>query len=564
MATEETACQHWRTNVVIIGSGVAGLACALALAPTPVIVMTKTASPVSGSTALAQGGIAAAMGRDDTPEQHALDTINAGAGLVDEERALVLAREGTEAVRRLIAAGMRFDRKPDGMLSLGREAAHGKARIVHAGGDTTGRNLSETLVEMARATPSIRLVSDAFVLDLIAQRGRIGGVVAVHKSFGRIQVHANAVVLASGGVGGLWLESTTPLEATGDGLALAARAGARMADLEFMQFHPTALVPRQAQRGERLALLTEALRGAGAVLLDAAGRRFMPSEHPLAELAPRDVVARAIAKRRATGEPVFLDLRPALASRGTAAFPQALLLCRQAGYEPTREPVPITPATHYHMGGVATDGDGHTTLEGLWACGEVACTGVHGANRLASNSLLEGLVFGARVAASIRGGEGSFASAVESPRVLLPAAALPLEALGRIRRRVRDIMTLYAGLLRDGKRLARAAAELATLEAELERRASAGADDSAGTIGTPGPANDYSAIVAWGELRNMLLSARLVVHAAERRTESRGAHFRSDYPQTAAGWQHRQVISMTELDHRLPASIPPLRATNAG
>lgn len=564
MATEDTACQHWRTNVVIIGSGVAGLACALALAPTPVIVLTKTVSPVSGSTALAQGGIAAALGADDTPEQHARDTISAGAGLVDEGRALALAREGTAAVRRLIEAGMGFDRKADGSLSLGREAAHGRARIVHAGGDTTGRNLSETLVEMARATPSIRLVSDAFVLDLVAQRGRIGGVVALHKSFGRIQIHANAVVLASGGVGGLWLESTTPSEATGDGLALAARAGARMADLEFMQFHPTALLPRQARPGDRLGLLTEALRGAGAVLLDAAGRRFMPAEHPQAELAPRDVVARAIAKRRAHGEPVFLDLRPALASCGPAAFPQALRLCRRAGYEPTREPVPITPATHYHMGGVATDGDGHTTLEGLWACGEVACTGVHGANRLASNSLLEGLVFGARVAASIRSGEGSFASAVESQRALLPAAPLPLESLGRMRRRVRAIMTLYAGLLRDGIGLARAAAELATIEAELQRLPAAGTDDGVAAIGTDRPTNDFPAIVAWGELRNMLVAARLVVYAAERRTESRGAHFRSDYPQTDAGWQHRQVISLTALDHRLQAAIPPLCATTAG
>ncbi|MFZ1416252.1 MAG: L-aspartate oxidase [Defluviicoccus sp.] len=564
MATEDTACRHWRTNVVVIGSGVAGLACALALAPTPVIVITKTASPVSGSTALAQGGIAAALGTGDTPEQHARDTISAGAGLVDEERALMLAREGAAAVRHLIASGVHFDRKRDGTLSLGREAAHGKARIVHAGGDATGRNLSESLVAMALATPTIRVVSDAFVLDLIAQRGRIGGVVAVHKSFGRIQIHANAVVLASGGIGGLWLESTTPSEATGDGLALAARAGARMADLEFMQFHPTALLPRQARPGERLALLTEALRGAGAVLLDAAGRRFMPAEHPLAELAPRDVVARAIAKRRTQGEPVFLDLRPALAGGGAAAFPQALRLCRQAGYEPTRDPMPITPATHYHMGGVATDMDGHTTLEGLWACGEVACTGVHGANRLASNSLLEGLVFGARVAASIRSGDGSFASAVDTPRALLPAAPLPLDALGRMRRRVRAIMTLYAGLLRDGSGLARAAAELVTLEADLQRLTAASADDAAGAATAGRPANDFPAIVAWGEMRNMLLAARLVVHCAERRTESRGAHYRRDYPQADEGWQHRQLISLTALDHRLPAATPPLRANTAG
>lgn len=564
MATNEMACQHWRTNVVVVGSGVAGLACALALAPTPVIVITKTASAVSGSTALAQGGIAAAIGPHDSPEQHAEDTVNAGAGLVDEDRALALAREGAAAVRRLIGQGLPFDRKDDGSICLGREAAHGQARIVHAGGDATGRNLSQSLVAIAAATPSIQLVTDCFVLDLLAQRGRIAGVVAVHKTHGRIQIHANAVVLASGGIGGLWREATTPAEATGDGLALAARAGARLADLEFMQFHPTALVPRQARPGAKLDLLTEALRGAGAVLLDAAGRRFMPAEHPLAELAPRDVVARAIASRRVRGEPVFLDLRPALAAAGVAAFPQALRLCRRAGYEPTAEPVPVTPATHYHMGGIASDADGHTTLEGLWACGEAACTGVHGANRLASNSLLEGLVFGERVAAAIRRREGPFASAPDGQRTLLPAHSLPRDAMERIRSRVRDLMTLYAGLVRDGAGLARAAAELRTLEAQLEHLTTASPAGDAAAQGNAGGACDYDAVVAWGELRNMLLAARLVVFAAERRTESRGAHYRKDYPRPDAGWQHRQVFSLNALAQRLPATSPLMRATTLG
>ena len=347
--------QHWRTSVAVVGSGVAGLACALALAPTPVLLLTKTAAPQGGSSVYAQGGIAAAVGGGDSPESHAADTVAAGAGTVDHHRAMLLAREGAQAVRSLIEAGVPFDRARDGTIALSREAAHSVARIVHAGGDATGRNLIRALLAMVVATPSVRVVTECFVVDLPRHDGRVSGLLAYQAHDGWARVHANHVVLATGGIGSLWRETTNPVEGTGDGLALAARVGARLADLEFVQFHPTALLPAEHGDGSRLPLLTEALRGAGALLLDQSGRRFMLDEHPLAELAPRDIVARAIARRAAAGERVLLDLRPALAAKGEASFPQALTLCRRAGYEPLAEPVPVAPAAHYHMGGVVTD-----------------------------------------------------------------------------------------------------------------------------------------------------------------------------------------------------------------
>jgi L-aspartate oxidase len=530
--------QDWRTNVVVIGSGVAGLACALALAPTPVMVVTKTAGPAGGSSPLAQGGIAAALGPGDSPVAHAADTVGAGAGLTDPAMALLLAREGAAAVRRLIDGGAPFDRDADGTVQLGREAAHGQPRIVHAGGDATGRNLIQSLLQRVQETPSIRVVAESFVVELLTQRGWVTGVLALHRRLGWIRIHANAVVLATGGIGSLWRETTNPAEATGDGLALAARSGARLADLEFVQFHPTALVPRRRGDGSRLALLTEALRGAGAVLLDRDGRRFMADEHPLAELAPRDVVARAIARRSAEGAAVFLDLRPALARAGEAAFPQALTLCRREGYEPLEAPVPIAPAAHYHMGGVLTDADGRTGVAGLWACGETACTGVHGANRLASNSLLEGLVFGERVAASVRATATRALPSVSEPAPALPRAAVDLDQLADLRSALRDTLARHVGLVRDGEGLARAERNLADLDRTV---------DALAAEGPPTAEPDFATLMAWGELRNMLLVGRLVARAAAGRTESRGAHCRTDHPEPSAAWQRRQVFGIESL-----------------
>lgn len=307
---------HWRANAVVVGSGVAGLACALALSPLSVAVLTKTVRAESGSSVWAKGGIAAAVGAEDSPESHASDTVAAGAGLTDPELALLLAKEGAATVRALAEAGMPFDRNADGSLAFGREAAHSCGRIVHAAGDATGRTLIASLVAQAERSPSVHLFSRCFAVDLVMHRNRVAGLIAFSQGDGWIYIHANRVVLATGGMGHLWQQTTNPPENTGDGLAIAARAGARLADLEFVQFHPTALLPKQRRWGEPLPLLTEALRGAGAMLLDQHRRRFMRDEHPLAELAPRDVVARALAKRTTRGERVCLDLRPAIRMRG--------------------------------------------------------------------------------------------------------------------------------------------------------------------------------------------------------------------------------------------------------
>lgn len=534
----ERPVQHWRTSVVVVGSGVAGLACALALAPIPVLLLTKTAGAQGGSSVYAQGGIAAAVGAQDSAESHAADTVAAGAGLVDGDRALLLAREGADAVRALIDAGVPFDRSADGQVALGREAAHSAQRIVHSGGDATGRNLIASLLEMAAATPSLRIVSEAFVVDLARRDGRVAGLLAFTAQDGWVQVHANHVVLATGGIGSLWRETTNPVEATGDGLALAARAGARLADLEFVQFHPTALLPKGHGDGARLPLLTEALRGAGARLLDAEGHRFMEDEHPLAELAPRDVVARAIASRVSAGEPVRLDLRPALAAKGEASFPQALTLCRRGGYEPLQEPVPVAPAAHYHMGGVITDENGRTGIDGLWACGEVAMTGVHGANRLASNSLLEGLVFGHRVACGIIAAGPTTVPTAEPRRTPPAARALPIAEIEAVRERLRALLATHVGIVRSGDGLQRAADGLEELQWRLDKLAA-----DAPVVG----GLDYETLRRTGEVRNMLTVARLVTQGALQRTESRGAHYRTDFPEPRAEWQRRLPLTLADL-----------------
>jgi L-aspartate oxidase len=537
--------QHWRTSVAVVGSGVAGLACALALAPTPVLLLTKTATPLGGSSIYAQGGIAAAVGRGDTAESHAADTVAAGAGTVDRHRARLLAHEGAQAVRALIEAGVPFDRAPDGAIALSREAAHSIARIVHAGGDATGSNLIRALLQMVAATPSVRVVRACFVAELTRHDGRVCGLLAYQASDGWVQVHANHVALATGGIGSLWRETTNPAEGTGDGIALAARAGARLADLEFVQFHPTALLPAEHGDGSRLPLLTEALRGAGALLLDGSGRRFMLDEHPLAELAPRDIVARAIARRAAAGERILLDLRPALAAKGEASFPQALALSRRAGYEPLADPVPVAPAAHYHMGGVATDESGRTTVDGLWACGEVAMTGVHGANRLASNSLLEGLVFGQRVADGIRKAGPTRTPASEPGQPVPFVRPLAAGEAEKIRRELRAVMAAHVGIVRCEEGLSTAAVGLAALQSRF---------DDLKAKALRGGAADFAALRRTGELGNMLTVARLVTLAARRRMESRGAHFRSDYPESRTEWQRRQVLTLAELDIAAPGA----------
>ncbi|MFE2030375.1 L-aspartate oxidase, partial [Streptomyces hygroscopicus] len=400
----------WATeaDVVVVGSGVAGLTVALrcAAAGAKVTVVTK-ARLDDGSTRWAQGGIAAALGEGDTPGQHLDDTLVAGAGLCDERAVRTLVTEGPGAVRRLIATGARFDADEDtGEILLTREGGHHRSRIAHAGGDATGAEISRALVAAVRAA-GIDTVENALVLDLLKDgSGRAAGVTLHVMGEGRRDgvgaVRADAVALATGGMGQIFSATTNPAVSTGDGVALALRAGAEVSDLEFVQFHPTVLWLGPEAQGQQ-PLVSEAVRGEGAHLVDADGVRFMRGRHELAELAPRDIVAKAIMRRmRERGaEHMYLDARHFGAPMWERRFPTILAACRAHGIDPVTEPIPVAPAAHYASGGVRTDLRGRTTVPGLYACGEVACTGVHGANRLASNSLLEGLVFAERIAEDI-------------------------------------------------------------------------------------------------------------------------------------------------------------------
>jgi L-aspartate oxidase len=501
------------TDMVVVGAGVAGLSAALGAAPLRVTVITKTRLAEGGASVWAQGGVAAAVGRDDAPPLHAADTLAAGAGLSDARAVELLTREGPDRVRALVALGADFDRTPEGDLALGREAAHSRRRILHAHGDATGAEMVRAQSTAVRERARIRVEERAFALDLVRdgdRPGRVVGVLALHED-GRLVLHrAPAVVLATGGIGRAYSHTTNPPEATGDGLAIAARAGARLVDLEFVQFHPTALA---AGGADPMPLLTEALRGEGAVLLDGEGRRFMVDEHPLAELAPRDVVARAIWRREQAGDRVVLDARAAVGARFPARFPTVFASCRAVGIDPRREVMPVSPAAHYHMGGVAVDRRGRTSLAGLWACGEVSSTGVHGANRLASNSLLEALVFGARVAEDVRAHHGANVlggpPSAGAPAVVTPFAA-PAE-LAELRRLMWD----HVGLVRDADGLTFALAAFSSLA---------------------------PALAAPGEAHNLLAVARLVAAAARERRESRGGHHRSDFPHTEARWKRRIYV----------------------
>jgi L-aspartate oxidase len=502
-------------DVVVVGTGVAGLACALELAGSRVHLLTKTRL-ASGSSPWAQGGVAVALGAGDSPELHAADTVAAGAGLVEPEVARLLARDGVAAVRRLIELGAEFDRTAEGKLAFGKEAAHGRRRILHAHGDSTGAELVRALSTRVVEAPWIEVYEGAFGLELVRdlRSGQIRGLVARHAD-GHVVLHeAPRVVLATGGIGQLYRHTTNPPESTGDGLALAAAAGARLVDLEFVQFHPTAL----AVERDPLPLLTEALRGEGATLIDAEGVRFMPDEHPEAELAPRDVVARAIWKRTAAGARVFLDARAAVGESFPVRFPTVYEQCRAAGIDPRVEPMPVVPAAHYFMGGIAVDEWGASSLPGLWACGEVSATGVHGANRLASNSLLEALVFGGRVAESIEGAAvpltGRPAKASAAARSAEPD---PYRAAPEIRRELRELAWEKVGLVRDGAGLAFAERRFA----ELHRALPAGAS----------------------EARSLAVVGALVAASARRREESRGAHYRTDFPQSVEALRHRQFLT---------------------
>ncbi|WP_353810387.1 L-aspartate oxidase [Agromyces sp. SYSU T00194] len=494
--------------VVVVGSGLAGLLAAVRAADAGhrVTVVTKGALD-EGSTRYAQGGIAAALFPDDSVDAHVLDTLRAGAGHCDPAAVRVLCEEGPARVRDLIRFGARFDRDDSG-LARGLEAAHSRARVVHAGGDATGAEIERALVATVRAR-AVELVEHAMLADVLTCRGRACGVrLLVDGQL--VDRPADAVVLATGGTGQLFGRTTNPAVATGDGIAAAWRAGARVADLEFTQFHPTALA------APGTPLVSEAVRGEGAVLRDAAGERFMPSRHPLAELAPRDVVARevAAAMRRHGGAPALLDATALGGAFLARRFPGIDAATRAAGYDWSREPIPVTPAAHYAMGGIATDLWGRTSVPGLFAVGECARTGVHGANRLASNSLLEAAVFADRAA-----------RVLDEP---FPGATAPRQFPGRTpahphdtaapdaapaactRAALQELMWSRAGLERTGAGLSEASA---VLDAWADRRHADPADDRAGL-----------------EDANLLLLARLTVDAALARRESRGAHHRLDHP----------------------------------
>jgi L-aspartate oxidase len=501
-------------DVLVIGSGVGGLTVAIETPDLQVGLLTKTRLGHGGSSPMAQGGIAAAIGAGDSPAAHADDTLAASDGLAQPDSVRILTEEGPGRIAALLALGARFDRRADGQLALGREAAHGHARILHADGDATGAEVVRALREAVQASPSVEVFEHAFACDLVIEQGRVVGAVARHadgsetpdESGGHLVLHlARAVVLATGGIGHVYAHTTNPAENTGDGLAMAARAGARLADLEFVQFHPTALDVGI----DPMPLLTEALRGAGATLVDEDGRRFMPDFHEAAELAPRDVVARALWEMQQQGRQTLLDARDVIGDGETAAFPTAMRHCLEHGFDPRREPVPVSPAAHYHMGGVAVDTNGRTSLPGLWACGEVACGGVHGANRLASNSLLEGLVFGARVGRDLT----DAVQAVQPVKALVgPVDTSPAETLDppvreHVRAAIRALMWRDVGLARSKDGLLRAVEELAWLGAGLGRGSS--------------------------ESHNLLTVAGAITHAAFVRRDSRGAHFRSDGVATA-------------------------------
>lgn len=519
-----TGSPGWSTSadVIVIGSGVAGLTTALNLRSYGMSVLLVTKARIDeGSTKWAQGGIAAALGPGDTPDQHKKDTLAAGAGLCDIKAVDVLVSEGPEAVRKLIAQGAVFDKSETGEIALTREGGHLRNRILHAGGDATGAEVSRALLAAVRDDDGIEIIEHALAIDALkSSSGRVCGVtlhvIGAGSRDGVGRALARAVVVATGGLGQVYSQTTNPAVSTGDGVALALRAGAKVADVEFVQFHPTVLWQDLANRGQQ-PLISEAVRGEGAILLNNKNEQFMIGKHPQADLAPRDVVAIEIFNQmQISGQPhVWLDATKVtdFANR----FPTIYASCIKNGIDPTKEKIPVAPASHYASGGVLVDLNGKSSVDGLYICGESACTGAHGANRLASNSLLEGLVFGARIAAALSSNLPAQEQPVEDGKSFLldPKILLPLQIA----------MSEGAGVLRS--------------EASLTKTLQTLAELSKLTSKDP-------RIEAW-EATNLHLLATVIVKSALLRTESRGSHWRSDYPQTQSNWVSR-IIQQIDSD----------------
>jgi len=504
-------------DFLVVGSGIAGLYTALLASRdgSRVAVLTK-AGIDDGNTEKAQGGIAAAIGETDSPALHREDTLLAGAGLCDREAVEILVTEGPDRVRELIGLGAVFDRDA-GQLALTREGAHRRRRILHASGDATGAELQRALCAAVLAEGRVKVLENHFVVDLLVQEGVCYGALVLARAAGTLSVfRARTCVLASGGLGQLYSHSTNPAVATGDGVALAYRAGGEVMDLEFVQFHPTVL----HLAGAPPFLISEAVRGEGAFLRNSRGERFMPSYHELAELAPRDVVTRAILdEMEKTGdEVVYLDLSHLDPLMIEKRFPTIGATCAGYGLDLTRDPVPVAPCAHYAMGGVKAGLYGQTGVERLYACGEAACTGVHGANRLASNSLVDGLVFGRRIVEHA----GRF-SRPPAPREFACSARRPGKPPGfaGLREKLRIMMSQKVGPVRDGAGLSEAA-RLLSGYAVLSQAAVTTAEEM--------------------ELLNMLTVAGLIVQAAGARQESRGAHFRRDFPHAVPGWANHLIF----------------------
>ncbi|RFB82295.1 L-aspartate oxidase [Rhizobium leguminosarum bv. trifolii] len=471
-------------RTVIVGSGLAGLMTALTLAPKPSVIVTRAALGTETSSAWAQGGIAASMGADDSAELHLADTLAAGDGLCDPTVAAGIIAEAPAAIAALEQAGVRFDRNDKGGLSLGLEAAHSRRRIVHAEGDGSGAAIIAALVRAVQQTPAISVLEGFEARRILMDGEKVAGLLCATAN-GATILPTSELVLATGGIGGLYDATTNPMGNFGQGIALAARAGADLTDMEFVQFHPTALDSRRRP----LALVSEAVRGEGALLVNERGDRFM-ARVPGAELAPRDVVARAISAEIARGGRVFLDARDALGSRFATRFPVIAALCGEAGIDPAKDLIPVRPAVHYHMGGVATDANGRSSVAGLWIAGEAGSTGLHGANRLASNSLLEAAVMGMRAARDISAVPARAVGTILADRLPAPADASL----------VRPIVSRHLGVLRNAGALEGAIGALLPF-AEGD-----------------GPAADPAIV------------ALLIAVFASLRMESRGAHARTDFP----------------------------------